>query len=111
MIQQNIFFLTFRFRLRRIHPPGISAETEQALVDLVPVKLSRIGIGGVIHGHARSVIRRFRELELVHEPALLVHVVVIALSPAQKMARWKSSDGSSAYAAGPPFPWDRDSSC
>ena len=74
--EQNVFFLAFGFRLGRVQPPGVDADVEQRLLHQVPVILAGFGIGGVVHRHAGGVIGRLGELELVDEPALLVHVVV-----------------------------------
>ena len=80
MIEQNVSFLSFGFRFGRIHPPGVGANAEQAFVYLIPVILSCLRVGGVVDGHSNGVVRRLRILELVHKPALLLHVVVVQRS-------------------------------
>ena len=80
MVQQNVFLLSFRFRFGGIHPPGVGADTEQSLVDEIPVIFAGLWAGRVIHSHGVSVIGRFGIFELVDEPSLAVHVFVVRRS-------------------------------
>ena len=71
MVQQDIFFLPFGFRFGGVHPPRIHADTEQAFIHLVPVKLSRVGIGRIVDGHREAWYGGFAYLNLsMNHPCL-----------------------------------------
>src|SRR5262252_251764 len=77
MAELDVVFLPFGLRFGRIHPPGIEADAEEALIHLIPVVFASFGVGRVVHRHGVGVVGRLSIFELVDEPALLVHVVVI----------------------------------
>ena len=80
MAQLNVFFLALGFWLGRIHPPSIHPDLEQSFVDLMPIKFARVRAGRVVHRHGIGVVGRLGEFELVDEPTLVVHEVVISRS-------------------------------
>ena len=44
VIEQDVFFDAFGFGFGGVHPPGVDADFEKTVVDLVPVVIARGGI-------------------------------------------------------------------